>query len=76
MGQGAGFAVDGHAERRQAHLPGFVHGHPCIPDAVAGVVDIQVVRLAVGDDQQQAAAGRLCSARMLADWRMAAPIRV
>lgn len=48
-----GFAVDRDAEGAYAALSAFMEGAPCVLDAVATVVVIDVVRFAVSEYQQQ-----------------------
>ena len=54
-----GMPVDGQAERRNALQPRFGDGLAHVFDAVAAVVLVDIVRLAVGEQQQQAMHRRL-----------------
>ena len=55
----ASLTVDGDAERRQSHASGFKDGHSRVFNAIAGIVKVEIIRLAVGDDQQESATGGL-----------------
>src|SRR5690606_24690817 len=52
-------AVDGDAERHDAPIARLDHGDASVLDTVAAVVEVEVVRFAVGQDEQDAARGGL-----------------
>ena len=73
---GASLAVDGDAEMRQAHAPGFKDGHSRVFNAIAGIVKVEIIRLAVahaanvafgGTGQKCTAASRLIVHRKVLD---------